>query len=699
MQIIGYDTETWSSNQISKGLDHYFADPGFAIICAAWSAEGSPELTFVNDNPRDVVPRDAHPYVHCAHNMPFDRRAVDHHVVNAKLPAPGEILWFDTMVGIRAILGASLGRNTYTKLDKAAKLLLPEEFHKDDAGVELMPYFSFPSPKNNFGRISWQQMVMDHPAKWELYKKYCMQDAIVARELTALCREYLGVEAFERLVYESELTYLMNRAGWPVDTHLLQVMTDRAQENTEQSLENLIELYNPGWSTVKKNGDEEFKPLNLNSGVQLRKWLAERDIDIENAQADTITATIEFVEDNLDLRPDWEEVLAVLQAKVDLGGATLKKLTPIANGISTDGRLRDMYNHIAASSTHRTTGSGVQMQNLKRLPDDIEDLTEAMINTLNNGELAKNIRQLFRAQHEDGQVIVADLKSIEGLLVGWVFGVDWMVQAVRDDKDMYKMNAAERFRVQYDSVLPEQRRRSKTGVLMGNYGGSVKAYLKQAPGTPEDVALAEVREYRSTIPSLVQGWWDLNDMILEAVDQGSSALRLFNGYSVTAEILPNHIETLDEPSLEVTMLYMGKKIFSRLWHGVRIELDENGRSEVTYAVVDERKTATQPWKRETSTKPPQKYKLYGGKLTGTLIQSLARELYFYQLAKLAIQAPSKFHIIGQLHDEVVCEWNPDMYCTLEQAEADVEHAFTQVPWYLENCPVKVKVSHAPRYIK
>lgn len=686
--IVGYDTETWSGNQISKGLEHYFSDPEFAIICAAWAPEHSSSFYSTNE----VVPGDGPPYLHCAHNMPFDRQAVLMHGISQS----ERILWFDTMVGVRAILGASLGRNTYVSLDKSSKLLLPEEFHKDPNGANYMPWFSFPSPQNRFGKLSWKQMVQAHPEEWRAYLNYCEQDAVVAKELALLAREYLGIEAFERLVYEAELTYRMNRAGWPVDTHLLQVMTDKAQENTEQSIDNLIAEYNPGWSTVKKNGDELFKPLNLNSAVQLKKWLLERDIQVPNTQSDTIDETIAMVEDNLDIRPDWEEVLAVLQAKVDRGGATLKKLEPIRAGLSPDGRLRDMYNHIAAAATHRTTGSKAQMQNLKRLPDEVEDLTEASIALMNNGELAKNIRQLFKAQHPEGQIIVADLKSIEGLLVGWVFGVEWMVQAVRDGKDMYKMSASERFKVLYDSVLPQQRRTAKTGVLAGNYGGGWKAYMKQSPGMTKEEAQADVKAYRSTVPNLVQGWWNLNDMLIEAVEEGGSGLHLHNGYSVTAGRIIGLLENTGEYSLEITMHFKGKEIFSRLWHGVRIELDEDDRKEVTYAVADERKTAAQPWKRETS--EGERYKLYGGKLTGTLIQSLARELYFYQLTELSKFEHGSLQFIGQLHDEVVAEWMPDGL-SLERAEAVIESAMSQVPWYLENCPVRVKVSHAPRYIK
>ena len=685
----GYDTETWSSNQISKGLEHYFSDPDFEIICGGYATMSG---AYHQDRRTEWVgPRGG--VISCAHNATFDRLAVD-----TAYPGLKEELWFDTMVGVRAVLGASLGRNSYISLDKSAKLLLPAEYHKDEQGAELMPYFSFPSKYNNFGQVQWRIMADRFPDQWEQYKNYCAQDANVALQLALLTKEHMGDDAFFRLVYEAEITYRMNRVGWPVDTKLLQVMADKAQENTEKSLDSLISEYNPGWSTVKKKtGEEVFNPLNLNRGAQLKKWLRERDIDIPNTQADTITETIEFVEDSLDTRPDWAEVLTVLQAKVDLGGATLKKLSPIATKLSKDGRLRDVYNHIAASSTHRTTSSGVQLQNLKRLPDDVEDLTEASIADMNNNALAKNIRQLFMSHDPEGQIIVADLKSIEGLLVGWVFGVDWMVEAVRDGKDMYKMSAAERFRVPYDTVTPDQRRTAKTGVLAGNYGGGAAAYVRASSGAlDEDAAKRDVVAYRQTIQPLVDSWWALNDMLIEACEISYGQLQLHNRFSVSAQ-MTDPLPGLDDPTLAITLWCRSREVFSRRWHGVRLEENDQGRKEVTYAMLDERKTAAEPWKRLNTEGEP--FRLYGGKLTGTLIQSLARELYFHQLKDLSWQTAGALDIIGQLHDEVVCEWVPGGPYTLHGAEQVIEKSMTRVPWYLNQCPVRVKVSHAHRYIK
>src|SRR5690606_28024174 len=145
--------------------------------------------------------------------------------------------------------------------------------------------------------------------------------------------------------------------------------------------------------------------------------------------------------------------------------------------------------------------------------------------------------------------------------------------------------------VSYENVLPPQRRTAKTGVLAGNYGGGFSAYMKQSPGMTEDEAKADVKAYRATVPNLVQGWWDLNDMIAEVVEEGAAALRLHRGYTVSANLLLHDLGELEDPSLEITMLYQGMPIFSRLWHGVRLEKNEDGRTEVTYAVADERKTA------------------------------------------------------------------------------------------------------------
>src|SRR5690606_27019605 len=61
-----------------------------------------------------------------------------------------------------------------------------------------------------------------------------------------------------------------------------------------------------------------------------------------------------------------QEVKALLETKQEIGGSTLSKLPKILDLVGPDDQLRDQYLHVGAGQTYRTTGRGVQMQNLKK---------------------------------------------------------------------------------------------------------------------------------------------------------------------------------------------------------------------------------------------------------------------------------------------------------------------------------------------
>src|SRR5690606_10264330 len=110
-----------------------------------------------------------------------------------------------------------------------------------------------------------------------------------------------------------------------------------------------------------------------------------------------------------------EEVKALLETKQEIGGSTLSKLPKILDLVSEDGRLRDQYMHVGAGQTFRTTGRGVQMQNLKKLDADIKDMSTLYDFEVewSNGDMAGQLRQVFTASHEDGKIIVGDFSAVE----------------------------------------------------------------------------------------------------------------------------------------------------------------------------------------------------------------------------------------------------------------------------------------------
>ena len=64
----------------------------------------------------------------------------------------------------------------------------------------------------------------------------------------------------------------------------------------------------------------------------------------------------------------------LLETKQVMGGSSLKKLQTMID-TSARTRLHDQYLHCGAGATYRTTGRGVQMQNLKRLNGEGDDMS------------------------------------------------------------------------------------------------------------------------------------------------------------------------------------------------------------------------------------------------------------------------------------------------------------------------------------
>ena len=86
-------------------------------------------------------------------------------------------------------------------------------------------------------------------------------------------------------------------------------------------------------------------------------------------------------------------------------------------------------------------------------------------------------------------------------------------------------------------------------------------------------------------------------------------------------------------------------------------------------------------------------------MTGILTQSFCRELFFVGMQQAFEEfAGTGVKMIGQFHDELVAEWDPTCTISLEEAQARLLRAMTDIdgyPWF----PFAAEVKHAHRYIK
>ena len=687
----GLDFETFGTRDLpTVGLDNYLADPEFKPLLAAvsWDFNAARSLVFdfvcdpfaENNFNKFLSEREVYAI---AHNASFERG-----VLKRSFPRY-HIEVSDSAVASRCAGGDS-------KLKNAGPQLLGIE--KFEVGERLIKKFSVGDTPPTAEQVS------DDP-DWQLFKEYCVQDARISYLLNREC--HLEYAAKERL-FERQ-TSQMNALGWPVDIPLVCEMQTRYLANQEKALREFQERYDP-------NGE-----LNLNSPLQLKRWCGERGIRASSFDKEAVPRMIAAIRKKmvsptlpLDKLQAYDEVLAMLELKQTLGGSSLKKLKVILEKVSEDGRLRDQYLHCGASQTRRTSGMGVQMQNLKQLgphPDNVEELKDPSIHW-SNDMMADNLRQCFTSSHPKGALIVGDFSSVESRGLAYIANEEWKLEEYRKGRDMYAVLAQKIFGIpDYDSIRKSspERRAGKVGELSCGYGAGAGAVLSMAKKLSIDMSEAQaqnlVRDWRSVNPKIVTFWAELEQRLNQAFTQGSSITTIEPGESLGVAIMQTHTPgSLQEQhpgaqSMRVEVFNSdlpSRTVFSRIFHGCY----RRGKNLCYYKpnAVNGRLWSTVY--RDPTTKQLRHYDLYGGKLAGILTQSFCRELFFNCLTNLSEELQnSGVEIIGQFHDEIVLNWDPS------KAEIPLHEACKILgeqmsdPGKFKKFPLTAEVKYDYRYIK
>jgi DNA polymerase len=418
------------------------------------------------------------------------------------------------------------------------------------------------------------------------------------------------------------------------------------------------------------------KDLNLNSHPQLVEWCAKRGVRASSFDEAHVASLLKRLDKKLMVEKDFTkaanygEVRLLLHTKQALGGSSLKKLTTILDTTGDDRRLHDQYLHTGAGATFRTTGRGVQMQNLKRLNGEGDDMAELLIeeNVWSNDRLASNLRQVFTATDPLGLLIVGDFSSVESRGLAWQAGEGWKLEAYAKGQDLYKVQAGLIFGKHHDDVSKSERQVGKVGELSCGYGAggeAVKDFAEKMGVLLSEVEAAKlVKDWRAANPKTVDYWNRLDAALHRAIE--SRVVAIVSIPHGTVEIFPRPApeslrKQVGDPhlvSLTVRLILRdGTEVLSRVIHGTSIK----GRN-IQYWKPSERKTGNL-WSDEfvnQKTKRLQKYTVYGGKLAGLLTQSLCREVFFGSLRQIHewVGRHKNVQLVGQFHDEIVLDWEP-----------------------------------------
>lgn len=654
--FIGLDFETFAATDLLvHGLDNYVECEGFTPLIAALHGplpgqQQVLDFTVDYDKARHELIQALNGWRIAAHNAGFEQAVLNK--MGIKLPSTQFI---DTAVLARAAGAAG-------KLEAAAPQLLGTD--KLESGYSLIKLFSIPGEyqARALTPMFVPQIVADHPEKWEEFKYYCQVDA----DLSYALAELLLPQISETELLNTAVTMDMNNEGWFVDMPLVEEMQRRYEANVEEA----VALFR----TICDAPD-----LNLSSFPQLQAWCAERGVKARSFDETAVAKTLASLRRRLEAKPHldekakqgYQEVIELLHTKQTMGGSSLKKLQTLIDRVGNDSRLRDSYLHIGAGATFRTSGRGVQMQNLHRLNgqgDDVELLYDADI-MWDNTKLASNLRQVFCATDPDGKLIVGDFSSVESRGLAWQAGEQWKLDSYAQGHDLYKVQAGLIFNKQPEDVTKAERQIGKVGELACGYGAgpdAVKDFAAKMGVALTPVESANlVRDWRAANGGIVKYWHDLNEALHQAVQGFRTKVYLTHCMvSITPVPAPASLQTQvgdpDLVSLQISVFLLGGTcVFTRVIHGAHMK----GRN-VGYWKPSERKTGdlwvdvfTNP-----KTKQVQPYTVYGGKLAGLLTQSLCREVFFNSLRWVHTwcDAYPNVRLIGQFHDEIVVDWEPQM---------------------------------------
>lgn len=692
---IGLDFETYGSvNLPDYGLDNYVNDEYFQPLIASLfmrTPMGTERwrLDFVEDYEgavkklRELI----HDKIVVAHNAGFEMAVLD--TLDIEHPVRDFI---DSAAVARAVGAAG-------KLEAAAPQLLGVE--KLESGWDLIKLFSIPGPyQEAAGNMAFDpQIVKDNPEKWQQFQYYCDVDAKLGYEIVAVYGGWLP----EREHEFNAITMEMNSVGWHVDLELVKRMNQQYQQNQQAALDEFIKEHD------SKN------ELNLNSLKQLKEWCAARGVKATSFNEASVISLRKKLWKKLNTMPkddpkydDYRAVDDMLHAKQVLGGSSLKKLDVILRNTGEDGRLRDQYLHCGAGQTLRTSGRSVQMQNLKRLGPEPDDVSYT--DDWDNFTLARNLRQVFTATDDDGALIVGDFSSVESRGLAYLADEDWKVKAFFDGKDLYKVLAGKIFSTDYDDVDKQQRQTGKVGELSCGYGAGAGAVVSFAEGMgvemTEDEAAVLVMDWRRANPNIVEFWNKLDGMLQSVVRGGNLSERLavargryiltLSKCATPGSLLKQH-PTAQSVQVQLTSKD-GVVILNRYFHGCYMR-----GNNICYYKPSELKSG-KLWKQtfiNPKTKQEQFYSVYGGKLAGILTQSFCREIFFWVLREVHQWTLSHENIslVGQFHDEMVLDWEDlPASISLYDAKRTLTNMMSDAGPFL-GFPLAAEIKHDYRYTK
>ena len=609
MKKLSCDIETFSDVDLIRcGVYKYADSPNFEMLLFAYAVDDGDvhiiDIAGGEELPEKIIQAiKSDTVVKTAYNAQFERVCLSRYL---KLP-DGEYLnpqsWYCTAVQAAELaLPLSLA-------DVGSVLGL--ERQKMTEGKELIKYFCVPcKPTKSNGNRTRNRPCHDIN-KWETFKKYCMRDVDVERQIADKLKMYPIRDEEHRLYV---LDQIINDRGVLVDSELAEQAVKLNSIQTTVAVEQAYMI----------TGLE-----NPNSVTQLKQWLKENGVEIESLSKKAVKSLADETDG---------DVSEMLKLRLLMAKTSVKKYEAVIRSVCSDNRVHGMMRFCGANRTGRWSGNILQPQNLPQnhLPDltlarDIVKDGDFEMLDMMFGNVPNVLSELIRTvliPKPNHRFIVADFSAIEARVLAWIAGEQWRIDTFKNGGDIYCASASKMFKVPVEKhgVNGELRQKGKISELACGYGGSVGALKNMGAvemGVQENELQGLINDWRNANPHIVRFWYEVGNAAMKAIKEKTTV-----------------------PLGKLVFAYERGILFIRLPSGrrlsyikPRIGTNRFGGDSITYMGINSAKK----WDR---------LETFGGKLTENIVQGTARDL----LANALINAANAgYDTVFHVHDEIICE--------------------------------------------
>ena len=609
MKKLSCDIETFSDVDLIRcGVYKYADSPNFEMLLFAYAVDDGDvhiiDIAGGEELPEEIIQAiKSDTVVKTAYNAQFERVCLSRYL---KLPE-GEYLnpqsWYCTAVQAAELaLPLSLA-------DVGSVLGL--ERQKMTEGKELIKYFCVPcKPTKSNGNRTRNRPCHDIN-KWETFKKYCMRDVDVERQIADKLKMYPISDEEHRLYV---LDQIINDRGVLVDSELAEQAVKLNSIQTAVAVEQAYMI----------TGLE-----NPNSVTQLKQWLKEKGVEIESLSKKSVKSLADETDG---------DVSEMLKLRLLMAKTSVKKYEAVIRSVCSDNRVHGMMRFCGANRTGRWSGNILQPQNLPQnhLPDltlarDIVKDGDFEMLDMMFGNVPNVLSELIRTvliPKPNHRFIVADFSAIEARVLAWIAGEQWRIDTFKNGGDIYCASASKMFKVPVEKhgVNGELRQKGKISELACGYGGSVGALKNMGAvemGVQENELQGLINDWRNANPHIVRFWYEVGNAAMKAIKEKTTV-----------------------PLVKLVFAYERGILFIRLPSGrrlsyikPRIGTNRFGGDSITYMGINSAKK----WDR---------LETFGGKLTENIVQGTARDL----LANALINAANAgYDTVFHVHDEIICE--------------------------------------------